>query len=161
VPAAELRVYGARTPFLERVMDAASNNGVHAAIRYLGPKRLEDIVHEIEECDVGIIPNHRNKFAESNMPTRIFEYLALGKPVIAPRATGIQDYFKNGSLLFFDLGNSADLARQIEYVYAHPAEVTEIVKRGQQVYLANSWHHQRRTLVDLVGELLKSGKSPE
>ena len=81
-------------------------------MHYLGPRSLEGLVREIEACDVGIIPNHRSAFAEINTPTRIFEYLALGKPVIAPRAAGISDYFDDGSLVFFELGNAEDLARK-------------------------------------------------
>jgi glycosyltransferase involved in cell wall biosynthesis len=155
VPIAELRVYGAATPFLEQLMHTARNNGVHEAIRYLGPKRLEDLVLEIDQCDVGIIPNHRNIFTEINTPTRILEYLALGKPVIAPRAPGIQDYFEEDSLVFFELGNSGDLARKIEHVYRHQDETTEIVKRGQEVYLRHTWRKQRETLVELIADLLR------
>ncbi len=81
-------------------------------VRYLGPKRLEELVHEIESCDVGIIPNHRNTFTEINTPTRIFEYLALGKPVVAPRTLGIQDYFSPDALLFFESGNRKNWPRK-------------------------------------------------
>ena len=105
---------------------------------------------------MGIIPNHRSAFTEINTPTRIFEYLALGKPVIAPRAPGIQDYFNEESLLWFELGNSEELARKIEYVSSHPSEAMEIVKRGQQVNLAHSWCQERQILVNRVGELLRS-----
>ncbi len=130
-------------------------------VRYLGPKRLEDLVREIEECDVGIIPNHRNIFTEINTPTRILEYLAQGKPVIAPRAPGIQDYFNKESLEFFELGNSEDLARKIEYVHSHPSEAIEIVERGQQVYRAHTWSQERQMLVNLVGEQLRRGDQPD
>jgi glycosyltransferase involved in cell wall biosynthesis len=106
---------------------------------------------------VGIIPNQRNVFTELNTPTRIFEYLALGKPVIAPRAAGVEDYFKDDSLMFFELGDAEDLARKIEYVFLHPGESIEIVKRGQKIYLAHAWPRERQTLVNLVGELLAIG----
>ena len=71
-----------------------------------GRKYLEEIVKEIEKCDLGIIPNQRNAFTDINTPTRVFEYLAMGKPVIAPSTEGIRDYFDNDSLLFFEAGNS-------------------------------------------------------
>jgi len=154
VPAAELRIYGPKTPFLERVLEAARNRGLQESLRYLGPRRLEDLVREIEDCDVGVIPNHRNAFTAINTPTRIFEYLALGKPVIAPRTPGIQDYFSNGSLLFFEPGNADELAQKIEYVASHRGEAIAIAERGQQVYLAHTWHQERQTLVNLVGDLL-------
>ena len=101
-------------------MNEARNKGLKDCVQYLGPRRLEDLVGEIEDCDVGIIPNQRNAFTDINTPTRIFEYLALGKPVIAPRTPGIQDYFGPNSLLFFESGNAVELAAQIEHVFFHP-----------------------------------------
>ena len=127
-------------------------------MHYLGPRSLEGLVSEIEECDVGIIPNRRSAFSEINTPTRIFEYLALGKPVIAPRTPGIQDYFSPGSLFFFESGNSKELARKIEYVAFHYREAIETAQRGQRVYLAHTWSKERLTLVNLVSRLLKQDK---
>jgi glycosyltransferase involved in cell wall biosynthesis len=157
VPVAELRICGTTTAFLERVMGEARNKGLEHCVHYLGPKSLEDLVREIEDCDVGIIPNHRSAFAEINTPTRIFEYLALGKPVIAPRVPGICDYFDDRSLVFFELGNAVDLARKTEYVYSHPTEVIEIVRRGQKVYREHSWNAERGRLTGLVAGLLFGG----
>lgn len=154
IPTAELRIYGRGTPFLEGVMREARNNGLAECVAYLGPRSLEGLVREIEDCDVGLIPNHRSAFAEINTPTRIFEYLALGKPVVAPRAAGISDYFDDDSMVFFELGNAQDLARKVEYVFSHPAEVTEIVRRGQEVYREHRWQTERRRLTDLVTGLL-------
>jgi glycosyltransferase involved in cell wall biosynthesis len=156
-PAAELRICGSKTPFLERVMEKVRNRCLEKCVHYLGPKSLEDLVTEIEDCDVGIIPNHRSAFAEINTPTRIFEYLAMGKPVIAPRAAGICDYFDDRSLVFFELGNAEDLARRIEYVFSHPTEVVEIVRRGQEIYRDHSWPAERRRLTGLVAGLLSDG----
>ncbi len=154
VPGAELRIYGASTPFLEQVMKVALNKGLQNAVRYLGPRKLEDLVAEVEKCDVGVVPNHRNLFTEINMPTRIFEYLSLGKPVIAPRTPGIQDYFSNDSLLFFTAGDANDLARAIKYVFHHPAEVNEIVNRGQEVYQRHVWDKERMKLLGVVDRLV-------
>jgi glycosyltransferase involved in cell wall biosynthesis len=154
VPSVELRVYGRSTPFLERVMEKARSIGLKDCIRYLGPGRLEELVQEIESCDVGVIPNQRNRFTDINTPTRIFEYLALGKPVIAPWTPGIQDYFDPKSLLFFEAGNAVELGEKIEYVYSHSRQAIEITERGQQIYLAHSWQEERQTLVKLVSGLL-------
>jgi len=157
LPDAELRIYGESTPFLDRVMDMATSKGLQEAVHYLGPRRLEDLVAEIESCDVGVIPNHRNSFTDINTPTRIFEYLALGKPVIAPRTSGIQDYFDGESLIFFESGDAQDMARRIAYVFSHPAEVTEIVRRGQEVFREHSWPKERQHLIGVVSYLLDKG----
>jgi glycosyltransferase involved in cell wall biosynthesis len=157
VPNVELRVYGQKTPFLERVMEAARQKGVQEAIHYLGPKRLEELVPEIAACDIGIIPNQRNAFTEINTPTRIFEYLSLGKPVIAPNTQGIRDYFGKESLVFFEPGNPENLADKIEYAFSHRAEVTEMTKQGQKVYREHSWTNERSRLVRFVAGLLGEG----
>ena len=159
IPGAELRVYGRSTPFLDQVMERAKSLGLETCVRYLGPKRLEDLVREIEDCDVGVIPNQRNPFTDINTPTRIFEYLSLGKPVIAPRTPGIQDYFDSESLFFFEAGDAIELAQKMMDVHADPARATDIAERGQQVYLAHTWEQERTTLVELVSGLLKGGQS--
>lgn len=154
LPNAALRIYGGRTPFLDRVMESVQNRGLEQAVHYLGPKTLEQLVPAIEECNVGIIPNHRSLFTELNTPTRIFEFLSLGKPVIAPRAAGICDYFKDDALIFFELGNAEDLARKIEYAYSQPAEVTRVIERAQAVYQQHSWPVERRRFTRLVTQLV-------
>jgi len=154
VPTAELRIFGASSAYLERVMEGARRQNVDGTVRYLGPRRLEDLVTEIDDCDLGVIPNHRNAFTEINTPTRIFEYLARGKPVVAPSTPGIQDYFTKESMLFFEPGNPSDLAQQIEYAFSHPREILEIVHRGQKVYLEHTWEKERQTLLGRLGEIV-------
>jgi len=155
IPTTELRVYGRSTPYLEQVMDKVRKLGLEKSVRYLGPRKLEELVKEIESCDVGVIPNQRNTFTDINTPTRIFEYLALGKPVIAPRTPGIQDYFDSNSLIFFESGDVADLAKNIEFAALHQLETTATAERGQQVYLAHSWQQEKETLLNLVAGLLE------
>lgn len=154
IPSARLKVCGGRTAFFDEVMKSAKQRGLDRNIDYLGPCNLNEIVEAIEDCDLGIIPNHHNIFTEINTPTRIFEYLALAKPVIAPKARGIQDYFADNDLIFFELGDADDLARKIEFAYSHPVYVAETIKRGQAVYLSHTWRRERLTLLNSISELL-------
>jgi glycosyltransferase involved in cell wall biosynthesis len=155
LPEVELRVYGRKTAFLDQVMEQARQQRLADCVHYLGPRRLEDLVGEIADCDLGIIPNQRNAFTDINTPTRIFEYLALGKPVIAPRTPGIEDYLGADSLIFFESGNADQLAAQIEHVFHHPEEALSTARRGQEVYLSHTWTEERETLVNLVSGVLK------
>jgi glycosyltransferase involved in cell wall biosynthesis len=160
IPSAELHVYGARNAFLEGVMDSVKERGLESAVHYMGQRPLEQIVEAIEACNVGVIPNKRSIFTELNTPTRIFEYLALGKPVIAPRASGITDYFDDDSLIFFELGDAVDLAGRIEYVFHNPDEVSEITRRARQIHLAHTWKAEKSTLMELVSQLLSHQFEP-
>ena len=154
VPSAELRICGRKTPYLDQVMETARNNGLEGRVHYLGSKQLEKLVPAIEDCDIGVIPNLRNAFTDINTPTRIFEYLALGKPVIAPSTRGILDYFTEDSLFLFESGSALDLARQIEYAAHNYDEAISVAERGQKIYLQHSWKQERDTFVELVKKLL-------
>jgi len=154
VPEAELRVYGKSTPYLEQVMDKVQKLGLEKRVQFLGPRKLEQLAGDIQDCHVGVVPNQRNTFTDINTPTRIFEYLALGIPVIAPRTPGIQDYFNEDSLYFFEAGDADDLANQMLLVYQNPVRAVQTADRGQQIYEAHSWKSERRTLVDLVSNLI-------
>ena len=136
VPVAELKIYGGKTPFLERVMEQVRQKGLQDCVHYLGPRRLEDLVGDIEGCDVGVIPNHRSAFADINTPTRIFEYLALGKPVIAPRTPGIQDYFGPDSLLFSNRGTQRTLPKKLNMSLFIPARLSRPPSEGSRF----TWH---------------------
>jgi glycosyltransferase involved in cell wall biosynthesis len=154
IPNAQLRVYGRSTPFLCLVMESVEKSTLRDAVRYLGPRNLEGIAEAIAECDLGIIPNRRSTFTEINTPTRIFEFLSQGKPVIAPRVVGILDYFSPEELLYFNLGDADDLAAKIEYVFQHPEEIVGLVERGRQVYQRHKWKSERLHLMSLARRLL-------
>jgi glycosyltransferase involved in cell wall biosynthesis len=155
IPNVELRVFGRSTPYLEQVLQRAKDLGIESRVRYLGAKQLEDLVPEIEACDVGVIPNQRNAFTDINTPTRIFEYLASGKPVIAPRTPGILDYFDSQSLFFFEAGDIGELATRIVDVYSDSRRAFEVAERGQRMYVAHTWQQEKQTLLKLVSGLLR------
>jgi glycosyltransferase involved in cell wall biosynthesis len=154
IPNAELRIFGVPTSYLQIIMDLARERGLEKAVRYMGAKSLEQIAELIDDCDVGIIPNRRSTFTEINFPTRIFEYLARGKPVIAPMTSGIGDYFTKDELVIFEMGNADDIARKIEFVFLHPRETSAIIKRGQGVYRGHTWSKERARFWMLVSGLL-------
>jgi glycosyltransferase involved in cell wall biosynthesis len=154
IPSAKLMVCGERSAFFDGVMHSVQKRGLQDNVEYVGVKNRRQVVDAINHCHLGVIPNHRNTFTEINTPTRIFEYLALGKPVIAPQTQGIKDYFKDGELIFFEVGDANDLARKIEFAFSNPTEVRQIIDRGQQVYLAHTWTRQKAELLNSISGLL-------
>ena len=150
----ELRVYGRETPYLNQVLAQAHALGIADAVSYRGQRRVDDLPAEIRECDLGIIPNQRNAFTDIKTPTRIFEYLAMGKPVIAPSTMGITDYFDRDSLIFFESGNAADFADQLKAVMQNPQRASEIAERGQRIFASHTWSQERQRLLDTVESLV-------
>ena len=67
---------GRARSILERIAEAEN-------VRWLGPKRYEDLPPYVAAFDVGLCPNRWNEYGRSCFPLKVYEYLAAGKPVVA------------------------------------------------------------------------------
>jgi glycosyltransferase involved in cell wall biosynthesis len=158
IPALEFHIFGDRTPYMKKVDARVEELGLRSCVRYRGYQPQTEIAKNICSIDLGIIPNRRSPFTEINMPTRIFEYLAMGKPVIVPDTRGIRDYFGPESALFFNPGDAQSLAEAILDVYRDPQKAESIVARGRTVYEAYRWELHRVQFLDRLNVLLTSSQ---
>jgi glycosyltransferase involved in cell wall biosynthesis len=154
IPLLRFHLYGASTDYLTKtIFPLIFTLGLKERVTYFGELPLEEIVKRIEECDLGVIPNLKTPFTEINFPTRIFEYLACGKPVVVPDTEGIRDYFWGNEILFFTPGNVTALADKILFVAEHPQESAAFADRGQTVYNRYRWSGQEAKFIEEIANL--------
>jgi glycosyltransferase involved in cell wall biosynthesis len=153
-PGIRLEIYGDQTDYIDQVLRQVDGLKMQERVHFHGYKTQTEIAGAIAGADLGLIPNRLNEFTNINFPTRIFEYLAMNKPVIVPRTKGVTDYFGEDEILFFQPGDIDDLARKIAWAFAHPAELQSIMDRGREIYRRNSWAAQEKQLIGVVGGLL-------
>ena len=153
IPGLELRVYGIGED-LSLFLEMVQKLNLDIIVKYFGQVPIEKIVEIIPECDVGIIPNRLSPFTKINFPTRIFEYLHMKKPVVVPRTQGINDYFDEGSIFYFDAGDAGNLANVIFNVYSDPTKTFDVVNKGYKIYQNYRWEHQSKNLIKIYKELL-------
>ncbi|MDB6033853.1 MAG: glycosyl transferase group 1 [Verrucomicrobiales bacterium] len=154
IPTIEFHIFGRPTPYMEEMEQLIAKLGLKEIVIYHGPKTQKEIAQAIMQIDLGLIPNKRSAFTEINMPTRIFEYLAMGKPVVSPDTKGIRDYFDRKTMLFFEPGDRKDLANVILEAYSNPERLDEVLHLGMQVYEKHTWHVQNEHLLSVVQGLL-------
>jgi glycosyltransferase involved in cell wall biosynthesis len=155
-PKLRFHIYGEETTYLRNeVLPLVARLGLQDQFRYFGEQSQDVIAQAVADCDLGVVPNLRTVFTEINLPTRIFEYLALGKPVIVPETQGIRDYFNSDSMLFFKGGDIESLASQIRWVLDHPQETEAVIRKGQEVYRSHLWHMEERRLTALISGLVR------
>jgi glycosyltransferase involved in cell wall biosynthesis len=155
IPNIKFHIFG-NGDAVDLVKDKINELGLSKIITYYGLVKNEVISDAIREIDIGIIPNQMNPFTNHNFPVRIFEYLALKKPVIVPKTKGITDYFDQDSIIYFDPGNIADLADKILNCYRHPEKLQQKVERGNKIYQQFTWSKQRITLENIASTLIIS-----
>jgi glycosyltransferase involved in cell wall biosynthesis len=156
IPALEFHIFGDRTPYMNKVNAQVQKLGLRSCVHYQGYRPQTEIAESICSIDLGIIPNRRSPFTEINMPTRIFEYLAMGKPVIVPYTRGIRDYFEADSALFFEPGDAKSLADAILDVYRNPQKADSILARSRTVYEAYRWEVHRVQFLERISLLLSA-----
>ena len=103
----------------------------------------------------GWCPTGARPFTEINFPTRLFEYLSMHRPVVAPATQGICDYFAPDQILLFEPNNVDDLASKIQWVFEQPEETQRFVERGIEVYRQNLWHGEKARFLQHVSGLVK------
>lgn len=154
IPGLRFHIYGEETAYLrEQVLPLVARLGLQDRVRCFGQQSQITVAQAVVGCDLGLVPNLRTVFTEINLPTRIFEYLALGKPVIVPETRGIRDYFDAGNMLFFEAANVESLAARIQWAFDHPEEVQAIIRKGQEIYHRHLWRREESRLTGLISRL--------
>ena len=156
IPGIQLHMYGEPTDYSETIENLVRELKLEEVVKSHGFRTLNEIAECISTIDVGVIPNRSSSFTQINFPTRIFEYLAMNKPVIVPDTQGIQDYFNADQILYFKAGQVDDLARQMQWAYENPEGLREVLARGRAVYDQHSWDSEERRFIDLIGNLIGS-----
>jgi glycosyltransferase involved in cell wall biosynthesis len=155
IPGITLHLYGERTEYLEKILGLAETLNLKDNVLFHGFKNLSEIAADISKIDVGLVPNRLSVFTQINFPTRIFEYLAMNKPVIVPSTRGIRDYFENDEILFFEPNNADDLAAKIEWAYENPADLQSLMENGRRVYEKNCWEQEQEKFLGMVENMVK------
>ena len=107
-----LEVYG--RDFGERsLVDDAARLGLLDRVTFHGRVPLEAVPAAIAAADIGLAPTRRNAFTDFSLSTTIFEYGAMGKPVVASRLPMIERTFPSGTVATYEPGDAEDMARRI------------------------------------------------
>jgi glycosyltransferase involved in cell wall biosynthesis len=128
-----LDVYGrgdAEAALAERaaVPDLAGRVAFHGRIP------LEEVPAAIAAADVGVAPTRRNEFTDVSLSTKLLEYAAMGKPVIASGLPTVARYFAADTVRRYEPGDAADLARAIADLLDDPeGRAGRIARTGARV----------------------------
>lgn len=71
--------------------DAATQRLRDAGALLLGPRARDDVIGYLQHADVLVVPHVVTPFTESLDPIKLYEYTAVGRPVIATPVAGFRD----------------------------------------------------------------------
>ena len=93
---------------------------------------LRDKIVEADVC-LGIFGNTSK--AKRVIPNKVYECLAVGKPVITADTPAIRELFEDGELMFVSVADHASLAKAIMALKNDVSLSRDIAKKGHQKFL--------------------------
>lgn len=101
--------------------DPASFRAIADGVVELGPVRWREIPNYLALADAYVQPGACDDFNRFRLPSKLPEFLAMGKPVILPHCNIGEDLTHGENALLMEDGNAIDISARVEEVLADPA----------------------------------------
>lgn len=118
----------------------------------LGAKPKEEMPRYLALADLAVISLQNTLLAQSQVPCKVFEAMAMAKPIIATDVSDLPHILK-GCGWIVPPGDPHALADTIRYVLAHPVEAAEMGARAREKCVRE---YDRRVTSHKLIELLQS-----
>ncbi len=114
---------------------------------------MEELIPVIRRADLGVIPIVVDAFTRYGVPTKLYEYVALGVPVVITRLPAVQAYFSEDMLSFVESGNDRELADRILELYRDPQKRRRMAQQANRFNERYNWNSQKRKYLDFIDSL--------
>lgn len=111
-------------------------------------ERLPDLVGMADA--VAILQDPKSRISEYQIPAKLTDALALGRPVLATRVAPFADLFDKNALLPID--DDADLDRALKELAASPAAFADRAARGRTQFLSEFSYSVNSARLSLVAQ---------
>jgi len=132
----------------------AATLGVADRVTFHGRVPFEAVPPAVAGSDIGIAPTRRDVYTDSTLSTKIFEYGAMGKPVVASWLPLVEQTFGTDSVVTYPSGDAAAMAAAIIRLADDRTEREARVERLMAQVAELSWGHEADRYAALVDDLV-------
>jgi glycosyltransferase involved in cell wall biosynthesis len=135
----------------ERVVhETVSEHHLENAVRFFGWIPYEELFSYLTLADAGLLLVDPDRF-ERNVPTKLFEYMYAGLPVISTRVRRVERYLPRAQGLFLDSVKDISLDRIREMLETWDSDASERSRR--LVEREYSWKREAERLLELYEQV--------
>jgi len=109
VPGARLDIMGAG-PLRPELEALVQELGLEGVVTFAGFVPDDELMARLRSAHCGTVPLISTPETELIHTFKMYEYMALGLPVVISRTAAVEAYFDESTLCFFEPGNARDLA---------------------------------------------------
>jgi glycosyltransferase involved in cell wall biosynthesis len=150
----KFQIIGAGDDF-PSLIDLAKELGLTDYVDFKTFMPLEELIPIILDADVGIVPILYDDFTKYMLPTKLLEYVALGKPVICSRTATIEAYFDDSMVEYSTPGDVAELAEHIRVLYRNPDKRDRLRTNADKFNREYNWEQQKQLYYELIDALIR------
>ena len=140
--------------------ERAESDDLRGHVTFHGRIPIEAVPAAVATADIGLAPTRRDRFTDVSLSTKLFEYGAMGKPVIATALPLVLETSPPGRVCTSARGDAAGLAAAILAIVDDPAARERAVARTHDIVTARSWAHHAIGYVALVESLARGRGAP-
>ncbi len=113
----------------------------------------EQIPELINSHDIGIVPYLKTDYMNLALPTKAFEYIAAGLPVISTRLKDLSETFDNNCITYIENDRPKDISEAIKFLCFYPDERKRRLMAAKQKLSEISGSVMRKRFVTLYDEM--------
>jgi len=147
-----LDVFG-RGDAAERLVDQAAHLEVDDRVTFHGRIPIDDVPAAVARADIGVAPTRHDPYTDVSLSTKVFEYAAMGKPVVATRLPMVERTFPPDTVATYDPGDPASMAAAILSFVDDAAGRTGAVARTAEIVRSSAWETEATRYIELVDRL--------
>jgi len=152
VPRLQLHIAGSGS-HQHRLLAQVEAMGLEDRVHFLGRIPYGDLIKELQHADVGIVALEASIYSHLIHTGKMFDFIALQKPVIVSRLRAVEAYFTKDSLRYFNPGDPEDLAGAILELFRQPEKRTSLVRNAARVYESYGWEKQKEIYLAAYADL--------
>ena len=138
---------------LPRLRQMVQDYGLEGQVFLHGYMPLDLMATWILRSDLCVVPNRRSSFTDGILPTKLLEYVAMGRPVIVTRTEVVAHYFRDESVCYVPSMDPDALARAIQAFLEDPKPFWDRAENALLDYEPLRWERQANHLSRLVRRL--------
>lgn len=122
-------------------------------VEFVNRVPFPEMARHLSGVHVGLVPLMPGPFSELCQPNKLFEYIALGVPVVASRFPAIEETFPDEEICYFNGGDAEDLAKQILRLYRDPEGARQMAAAAEARFQQLQWAVSQRAYVRIVKQV--------
>src|SRR2546421_1081264 len=123
-------------------------------VHLAGPKAHEELPEYIRGFDVSIVPYLSNGYTATVVPTKINEYLAMGKPVVSTDLPEVKAFNGKHGVIITSPNRPTEFVASIERALLSSGE-DAVVNRRRTVAALNDWEGRAERMSNLIDRELR------